>query len=598
MSIAEGINRIATMMREDAHHVIALFGNVFDTIPRDGGLCFQDVGDLLTVCSEGKFPNVLSFDVFHGLRIQRGDPDSIKSALGIVLMEAKTEHEKLAKLISGKGGGSLPKGQEDAFHAMDTFLHAKVARTLVVIPYTDDFLNSSSDAKMKAVVALKMWARDEVVRANGHKIVLISREPISPLRDRALGIGWVRMGKPSLEELTAVFSSNVKEKEVELRDAIKKFHCGKAGTATDQGRNSATAAQFARLSVGLSHTEARTLAMQEEMSEKDIFARKREILTQEYGDILTLLEETMGFEAIGGMERQIQELRRIAYAMTHGEATAAPQGILLMGPPGTGKTLIARAFAKEAGMNCVSPRTIKDSLVGESEKRMERFLNALSDLTPVVVFVDEFDQSQPSRNGYDGDSGTSKGLAKMLMEAMADTSKRGKILWMMATNRPDHIDPAIKRPGRCDVRVPCLRPTQTAEIEAICKAGVAQYALPSAITSWSPFVARCRGMSGSEIVEIVLKAWRNAASDGCKSITEKDVSFALDDHIPQHTNEQEVAYMSLLALAECSSKSLYPEGYEEIVSHYRAVAGGDSVGNTDTEYTKWLARAPAIGGVQ
>jgi hypothetical protein len=122
----------------------------------------------------------------------------------------------------------------------------------------------------------------------------------------------------------------------------------------------------------------------------------------------------------------------------------------MTGPAGTGKTAMAEAVAKEAGINCVilNPARIFGKYVGDTERNLDRALYAILAMAPVLVFIDEIDQSVS--RGASGDSGVSNRFFKRLMEFMSDTSHRGKVVFLAASNRPDLMDPALRRPGRFD----------------------------------------------------------------------------------------------------------------------------------------------------
>lgn len=248
-----------------------------------------------------------------------------------------------------------------------------------------------------------------------------------------------------------------------------------------------------------------------------------------------------------------------------GYTTLVPQGILFSGPPGTGKTIVAEAFAKEAGVNFVKPMDIQTMWLGESEKRMTKFMDAIKDLTPVVVFIDEFDQNQSSRGAFEGDSGVGRRLFKKMLEIMSDTSLRGKILWIFATNRPDLIDSAIKRPGRCDLIIPFLPPDKH-QLALICQAAFKQYPeMKSKVKNWNPYARRCEGYSGAQIIEVIRRAWERANDMGRKFIEDKDMVWAYNDYQPQIQQNSDIERMTLLSLMECSSRDLRPENWKKVV---------------------------------
>ena len=133
----------------------------------------------------------------------------------------------------------------------------------------------------------------------------------------------------------------------------------------------------------------------------------------------------------------------------------------MTGPAGTGKSAVAEAVAHEAGVNAVvlNLARILGQYVGNSERNLEKALQAIKSLAPTIVFIDEIDQSV-SRGGS-GDSGVSNRIFKRLLEFMSDTGNRGQVLFLAATNRPDLLDAALRRPGRFDKKIPFLIPDES-----------------------------------------------------------------------------------------------------------------------------------------
>ncbi len=223
------------------------------------------------------------------------------------------------------------------------------------------------------------------------------------------------------------------------------------------------------------------------------------------------------------------------------------------------------AFAKEAGVNFVKPMDIQTMWLGESEKRMTKFMDAIKDLTPLVVFIDEFDQNQSSRGAFEGDSGVGRRLFKKTLEIMSDISLRGKILWIFATNRPDLIDSAIKRPGRCDLIIPFLPPDKH-QLALICKAAFKQYPeMKSKIKNWTPYANQCEGYSGAQMVEVIRRGWERANDMGRHSIENEDMTWAYHDYQPQIQQNSDIERMTLLSLMECSSRDLRPENWKKVI---------------------------------
>ena len=142
---------------------------------------------------------------------------------------------------------------------------------------------------------------------------------------------------------------------------------------------------------------------------------------------------------------------------------ALPMGYLLCGPIGTGKTFLVECLAGEAGVPVVKLKNFRDNWVGSSEGNLEKIFRLIRALGRCIVFIDEADQTLGRRDSGAGDSGLSGRLYSMIAQEMADTGNRGKVVWILASSRPDLIEVDLKRPGRVDVKVPLLPTTTRAE---------------------------------------------------------------------------------------------------------------------------------------
>ena len=125
----------------------------------------------------------------------------------------------------------------------------------------------------------------------------------------------------------------------------------------------------------------------------------------------------------------------------------------------THNTLLSKAVAKESNMNCVNLNLnrILSRYVGGSEHNLDRALDCAMAMEPTIIFVDEIDEALPKRNGAD-QTGISQRINKRLLEFLSDTTHRGQVMMLAATNYPEKIDPAFKRAGRFDNRLPMFAP--------------------------------------------------------------------------------------------------------------------------------------------
>ncbi|MCE2498485.1 MAG: CDC48 family AAA ATPase [Nitrosopumilaceae archaeon] len=162
------------------------------------------------------------------------------------------------------------------------------------------------------------------------------------------------------------------------------------------------------------------------------------------------------YDELGGLKGEVQKIREmVELPMRHPElfekiGVEAPKGVLLYGPPGTGKTLLAKAVAGETNAHFISLSgpEIMGKFYGESEERIREIFKQAEENSPSIVFIDEIDSIAPKRDEVSGE--VEKRIVSQLLTLMDGMESRGKVVVIAATNRPDSIDPALRRPGRLD----------------------------------------------------------------------------------------------------------------------------------------------------
>ncbi len=164
----------------------------------------------------------------------------------------------------------------------------------------------------------------------------------------------------------------------------------------------------------------------------------------------------ISYEDIGGLKNEIELIREmVELPMKHPEVfeklgVGAPKGVLLTGPPGTGKTLLAKAVANEIDSSffSIAGPEIMSKYFGESEKQIREIFEKAEKNAPSIIFIDEIDSIAPKRG--EGIDQAEKRIVAQLLTLMDGLKSRGQVVVMAATNRPDDIDEALRRPGRFD----------------------------------------------------------------------------------------------------------------------------------------------------
>ena len=170
-------------------------------------------------------------------------------------------------------------------------------------------------------------------------------------------------------------------------------------------------------------------------------------------------ENITSYDDIGGLGEQLKKIKDLVeLPLKHPEifyrlGIDAPRGILLAGPPGTGKTLLARAIANECGVNfkIVNGPEIVRKFYGESEALLREIFQSAADNQPSILFIDEIDAIAPKRDRVHGE--VEKRIVGQLLALMDGLKDRGKIIVLAATNLPNSIDSALRRPGRFDKEI-------------------------------------------------------------------------------------------------------------------------------------------------
>lgn len=179
------------------------------------------------------------------------------------------------------------------------------------------------------------------------------------------------------------------------------------------------------------------------------------------------------YEDIGGLSAEIKKVREmIELPMKHPElferlGVEAPKGVLLHGPPGTGKTLLARALASEtnAHFETLSGPEIMSKYYGESEERLRQLFKTAEENAPSIILIDEIDSIAPKREEVTGE--VERRVVAQLLALMDGLESRGKVVIIGATNRPDALDPALRRPGRFDREIEIGVPNRDARLEIL-----------------------------------------------------------------------------------------------------------------------------------
>lgn len=200
---------------------------------------------------------------------------------------------------------------------------------------------------------------------------------------------------------------------------------------------------------------------------QQLAAIKKELIEHDASGLIEFMQSTRSLADYHGQSALKDWLRQDIELWRSNEVKALPMGYLFCGPVGTGKTYLVECLAGEVGVPVVKLRNFRDKWIGSSEGNLEKVFRLARALGRCIVFVDEADQTLGRRESGIGDGGLSGRLYSMIAQEMADSSNRGRLMWVLATSRPDLIEVDLKRPGRLDLKIPILPTSSRAESAAL-----------------------------------------------------------------------------------------------------------------------------------
>ena len=391
-----------------------------------------------------RFQVVLSYDPGFGLRVERGQDifatwPTLKElgempALPLPAVRVVARYLQFARNLRAVGA----KPVTVAVVLRDAQLY---------VPILPQTLNHELSAIASII---RSWGSDTTLAAHGQAVFLIADRinnlhPLVGANPRAADI---EIPLPDPGELTGALELLAPECPRALE----------AGT------------DFARIAARLSGTSIAALEVflrrqnhaGKPLGNSDLGELRKALVERDAGDLIDFIEPDRSLADVIGLEGVKTRLKQDLALWQQDETAALPMGYLFCGPVGTGKTYLAECLAGEAGVPVVVLRNFRDRWVGSTEANLEKIFALLHALGRCIVFIDEADQALGRRASGSGDSGVSSRVYSMLAAEMSDTRNRGKILWVLASSRPDLIEVDLKRPGRIDVKIP-LFPASTPE---------------------------------------------------------------------------------------------------------------------------------------
>lgn len=448
MTLPAWATKLVALYESHAANQFLLYGNVNDRFVLGSGDKRQlgSLYEFLTRVMLPRFDVVLSYDLGNGVRIEKGG-------------------ETVTKWPAFKESPELPRAPRAATEWLTRFFRysANLARlgqeshqigfymkaAHLVAPALPGALNYDLNA---LALLMRDWAADDQLARHSLVTFLVADNlhdlhPLLVNNPRAAAIEVPIPGAAELRDALELLAR-------EHASALGEF--ASAPDALAQQLTGSTLTSIENLLRTRSHAN-------QALRSSDLVAMRKELVEKDAGGLIEFIESKRTLDDFHAQETLKTWLRQDIRLWQLNDLQALPMGYLLCGPVGTGKTYLVECLAGEAGVPVVKLKNFRDKWVGSTEGNLEKIFRLLKGLGRCFVFIDEADQALGKREGGTSDSGLSGRIYGMFAEEMSNPANRGKIIWILASSRPDLIEVDLKRPGRVDVKIPIFPTTSAGE---------------------------------------------------------------------------------------------------------------------------------------
>jgi len=443
-SWAEEIRRLYL---SSATNQFIVHGNVNDRLlisdSDDAETTVGNLIDYLKGVQLNRFDIVLSYELGGGLRIERGEelfrklrftedlPTDPANAIGCL--------DQFLRFLVNLSRLS-PEESSDSFAGRNYHVGVVIKSAELIFPVS----KQTRDYQLNSMASVvRAWSRETHFLDQNLAVILVTENlnDLNHLLAHNQRCSRVEIPMPGGSELDAVFSHFEKT----YPKALKNF----------TGRPEFPASRLAGATISSIESLLKRREYEEQaLEEEDLSDLKKSLVERDAQGLIEFLEPTRTLDDLYGHEAVKKWMRQDISLWREGDLEAMPMGYLLCGPVGTGKTYLVECLAGEAGVPVVKLKNFRDRWVGSTEGNLEKIFGLLHALGRCIVFIDEADQALGSRDSGSGDSGVSGRVYSMIAKEMSNTDNRGRILWILASSRPDLIEVDLKRPGRVDVKIP------------------------------------------------------------------------------------------------------------------------------------------------
>jgi AAA+ superfamily predicted ATPase len=531
--------------------VFVLYGNVRDTVPMavPDGTSFVSLEDFLSRALFGQRDLIVHYD--------RGGLSFGTAATQSDFRRALEGYDSFHGTNYSQGG--LPRNPDAVLNLLDNYLRLRIAdgkKIGLVIDFAETIAPAGDVSSMSAedrnsLVILKRWARNAAFLEGDVTICLIAENQIELNQGivQHPGVASIAIPLPDSNERLEFIREQLKSRELPAGSEVNDETLAKLGAGLRR----------VQLQGLISHaTENR-----QPLTLKFLSERKKDLVEAESGGLLEFVQSRFDLSYVAGNDQAKRKLQDAAAAIRAGNTDVLPMGYVICGPVGTGKTFITTCFAGEVGIPAVTLKNFRSMWQGVTEGNLERVLNLLKAMSPIAVIVDEADAQLGDRSNS-GDSGVGNRVFAQIAQFMGNTEYRGKVVWFLLTCRPDLLPVDLKRQGRAEEHIALFYPETPQERLALLRAmqrKIGMKPLPEAIEKF--FLDRAGTLSGADIEAVLVRSHMRSSLQNKATIDAQDLEAALDDFIPPYY-PTEIDLQNLVAVLECTSKSLLPKQYRDL----------------------------------
>jgi AAA+ superfamily predicted ATPase len=531
--------------------MFVLHGNVHDLVPWRRGDSVEYV-PLQKFLNEGLFGRrdlVISYDRGGGLAFANADVQQDFS-------RALAGYDSFHGTRYSQG---LPRNPDGVFGLIESYLRLrildgkKIAISLgfaeTIAPATDAGSMGSEDRN--CLVILKRWAQNQAFLRADVTFCLITESlaSLNPGIVQNPGVAAIQIPLPDEQERSEFIRRQLE------------------ATALPAGSD-VTVESLAKLGAGLKRVQLQNLIAHASENRQPLTLSfltrlKKELIEAESGGLLEFVQSRFDLSMVAGNEAAKKKLQDAALALRAGRFDTLPMGYVICGPVGTGKTFLTTCFAGEVGIPAVTMKNFRSMWQGVTEANLERVLTLLKAMSPIAVIVDEADAQLGDRSSS-GDSGVGNRVFAQIAQFMGNTELRGRVIWFLLTCRPDLLPVDLKRQGRAEEHIALFYPETDEDRLAMLRAMQKKTGTRVASEEAERLLLSHGGsLSGADIEAILVRARMKSALEGDTVVDADDLKAAITDFIPP-SYPTEIEMQNLVAVVECTSRSLLPAKYRDM----------------------------------